>query len=155
MSRYDRTPPNRIATGPRLRILDALRREPGLCLVELQYATGFTWGRLHHHLTVLETFRVVVSVRVGLRRRHYAMDASVDPRVHAFSTHPFYRDLLLAVQARPGLTQGDCLRARPHRSRPTVASALDRLVRAGLVTTARQGRHRRYWPKPFPPHRTP
>ncbi|MBI4394218.1 MAG: hypothetical protein HY556_10580 [Euryarchaeota archaeon] len=121
------------------RIVEAIRKEPGIPIGEIIRQTGFGSGTVYHHLHTLERSRKIVSEIVGRRKLFYA--------VHAAGAHA-------AQGRRIALLRGDTIRriaetilGNPGHSIQDVIAAtgvcpqvayyhVGRLLQAGLVHRA-------------------
>lgn len=134
-----------VANHPkRQRILDIVRRTPGITPLRLCASTGFGWGTTMHHINKLQRTGHLTSVSAGRTRALFLPGLPVDVRRQAaLVQRPEHVALLNLLQKRPGLSQIE-LAAALNADRSQLCRLLRRWEDAGIVIGEQDGRRRRY-----------
>ncbi len=127
----------------RRKIYEAVRKNPGIHLRELQRLTGLAMGQLEYHLDLLERVGLVRSRKQGRYRRYFPADSEDDP------------NLVGIVRSRVGRAILEYLLGVPRANHEEIAEAvgvspstltwhMKRLADAGIVERRKAGRHTYY-----------
>jgi len=133
----------------RERLLEAIRREPGMSPGELSRLVDCSWNTLVYHLGVLEREGYVSKAREGRRWRFFptgSQDHSALPLL-AMMRNPTAARILGEVRAQPGIAQ-HALSARTALRASTIHWHMERLQQGGFVRAERAGRTVHYFPGP-------
>ena len=125
-------PASALANPHRQAVLETVRRRPGIHLRALGRELGLTWGRLLHHVAVLERGRFVAVRRRG--RYLLLFEVGTAPAVPEVRTvvHPLARRIAEAVAAE-GRVRARDLQDRMAVSRQLLSYHVKALARDGLV----------------------
>lgn len=139
---WTRLSPHTITRHPaRRRILEAIRKTPGITTVELVLETGINEGTLLYHLRVLDKASFVRSLKLGRELVWFEPGSTPMPQDPArlVALHaPGRRIMVEAISRAPGLTQAELSR-RLGLSKATTHYHLQELAAAGLVEFKREG----------------
>jgi len=126
----------------RVRIFQAIRKEPGIHYNALRRLTGINRGTLRYHLTVLTFTKKIVSIRDGIFSRYLLIGLDVcktDKTVACrFQCRPD-RAILSYLLTHPNAPQHE-IGSAAGISPSTLSSRIGRLQREGIVSTLRKGR---------------
>lgn len=141
----DKTRGDRVLEHPvRRRLLDRLRRRPGVRLHEVWKALGMPRETAEYHLYVLERGGAVKSTpAAGARRFFPAGMREIDARAVLMIDGAY--ELAACVARHPGVRQWE-IRKRMGWSRKVFRDYAELLAREGLITELREWRDRRYFP---------
>jgi DNA-binding transcriptional ArsR family regulator len=130
-------------SAARARILDVVRREPGITVTRLRQKAGLGWSSLYHHLGRLESARAVTTVAAG-RRRIVVLAGRDEPeathRARALLLNATLRRLARAIAEGTG-TDVHALARATRMGERTVYHHLRSLVGHGLVASSVPRRH--------------
>ncbi len=132
----------------RRRILETIRREPGITISNLCRRTEAGWGTVKYHLQILQRAGLVVSRSPG---RDCLLFPQEYPRDELPVTEVLRRgraaSLAKAIAQSPGASQKE-LCARVNMTRKIIRTYVDMLTSAGLVVERRDSQFQRYYPDP-------
>lgn len=138
----------------RAALLDAIREEPGVHGAQLAKRLGMGNGALLYHLAVLERERIVAPVQDGRARRYFAAGSLARDEMLRKSVlrTPSFRRMHDIIRASPGISLKDAA-ACAGLTPPAAHHAVARLIEAGLVRRARDGRKVELHPEHVEPPR--
>lgn len=132
----------------RRRILDTIRREPGIKISQLCRETSAGWGTVKYHLHLLKKAGLIVSRNTG---RDCLLFSSDLPSDQLSVTEALRRgrasNLAAAIANTPGATQKE-LCERIQMTRKIIRRYVGLLSKAGLVSERRDAQFQRYYPQP-------
>lgn len=145
-ARVDDADPQALLAQPvRKRILDLIRRRPGIHASALCRESGEAWGTVQYHLALLDKGDLVTAVSAGRERRFFA--GGVDPekaRMVGVLNQGRRQEIARFIQENPGSRQVDVCTA-VSVSRKTFRASIAPLVDAGLVSERKGLQTNRYF----------
>lgn len=148
------TPPERaplVGSPVARRILDLVRRRPGLTTRDVAARLDLAWATVAYHRRRLERDGLLSCVPRGRRLLLYAADVHAEPPAEAADAMlqgQTMRRVALAIQAEPGLDEAT-LALRLRLPRRALRYHLDRLGSAGLVASLGPARRDAFVPTPL------
>ncbi len=131
----------------RRRIIQIIRRKPGIHASELCRESGEAWGTVQYHLGLLRKSELVSSVESGRERRFFPPD--MDPqraRMLSLLNQGRRQEIAAFIRDHPGIRQVDICDAVAV-SRKTFRSSIRPLVEEGLIEERRGLQSNRYFPQ--------
>ncbi len=118
------------------RIYQIIEYEPGVHLSELQRKAGVARGVCAYHLHALEKAGLIKTAREGMYLRFYATKVKIDAEAYTLAADD--RDILAAIERRPGITEAEVamLLGRPSGQ---VSRSVRALAQSGYVEARREG----------------
>lgn len=139
--------PRTLLTQPvRRRILDLIKRRPGIHASALCREAGEAWGTVQYHLALLGQGDLVTTVASGRERRYFA--EGIDPdkaRIMGVLSQGRRPEIARFIRDNPGSRQVDVCNG-VSVSRKTFRASIAPLVDAGLVSERKGLQTNRYFP---------
>jgi predicted transcriptional regulator len=128
----------------RSRLLDLIRREPGLSLMELVRSIGLAEGTLRYHLKYMERKDLIQSERIDGRKRYFSPETKHLKKVRRkgleIGLSGKQRRLMDLIGSNPGIDQKRLCRLSRF-NRFVVSYHLDKFEKLGIVKKERSGRN--------------
>ena len=137
----------RVGVGEnREHIYECISKSPGIHLRGIYREVGLSMGNIQHHLLVLQKEGVIKSRKINGNRHYYltAIPAERDELFLRFLRKDAVKDILTYLIEHPGSTHTDIVNFM-HLSASTINWHMSRLIEAGLVITAKNGRMISYY----------
>jgi DNA-binding MarR family transcriptional regulator len=126
------------------RIFEYIRGHPGDHYNSIKLELDLNNGVLAHHLRTLEREDYVKSMRDGIYKRFYPVDAKI-PRINGFSLDSIQGRMMEVIANHPGLTQKEVSVAL-DASQQVVSYHVKLLMDSGQLRTEKHGKTFRYYP---------
>lgn len=128
------------------RIFEFISANPGVHLRKMSRSLGIHLSTLRYHVTLLEKKELIVGKKADNLRVYFAADRSttVDKNITSILQQKRFRDLLLLLLVRPGLTHSEVCRGLSVKP-PTLSKYIDILEKRGVVRSMKDGRGRKYY----------
>jgi len=132
----------------RSRLLDLIKREPGLSMMEIVNSLGLAEGTLRYHLKYMERKEMIQSERIDGRKRYFSPGTKHKKKLRRekleIGLTGKQRRLLELIGNNPGIDQKRlCILSRFNRF--VVSYHLDKFGKLGLVKKERSGRNVLYF----------
>lgn len=130
----------------RRRVLEVVRRDPGVCASAVADEVGAAWGTVLYHLDTLEDTGYVVSMKHGRHRRYFERGGTPTGAREALATlqRDTTAEVYETVREDPGLSQQE-IADQVGLTPQALAWHMDRLVEVGLVEKERDGRRKLHY----------
>lgn len=132
----------------RRRMIDVIRKEPGIKISQLCRVTDAGWGTVKYHLHLLKKAGLIVSRSTGRDCLLFSSDYPVEELPVKEALRQGRADQLAqAIADKPGASQKE-LCAQVHMTRKIIRRYVEVLESAGLVVERRDAQFQRYYPNP-------
>jgi predicted transcriptional regulator len=142
------TPRTLLDQPMRRKMMDIIRREPGIKISQLCRETTAGWGTIKYHLHLLRRAGLIVARNTG---RDCLLFTSDVPEEDLAAKEALRRGraghLARAIADTPGASQKE-LCERIHMTRKIIRRYVELLSQAGLVSEKREAQFQRYYPGP-------
>jgi predicted transcriptional regulator len=132
----------------RRRMMEVIRRAPGIKISQLCRETSAGWGTVKYHLHLLRRAGLIVARSTGRDCLLFSADYPLrDLPVAAVLRRGRAEHLAQAIKETPGASQKE-LCERVHMTRKIIRRYVELLSSAGLVSERRDAQYQRYYPNP-------
>jgi len=142
------TPRSLLEQPMRRRMMEIIKREPGIKISQLCRETTAGWGTIKYHLNLMRRAGLIVARNTGRDCLLFASDVpNEELGAHEALRRGRASHLARAIAETPGASQKE-LCERVHMTRKIIRRYVELLSQAGLVSEKREAQFQRYYPGP-------